>query len=284
MPPETPETSRLVVGIGASAGGLEALRTFFQAMPAPCGMAFVVVTHLAPDHESMLADILSQATALTVETATDGVEVEDDHVYVLPPGHGLTIEDRRLSLTPLPHARGIPIPIDPFFWSLAEDQRERAVCIVMSGAGAEGARGLEAVKAAGGLTLVQTPASARVTGMPASAVATAMVDHIVDVQAMPALLLRYAEHPYVNGALAADQDDPAWLAGILEIVCEHSGHDFTGYRRATMVRRVQRRLGLHHLPDVDSYIARLEGDPREVAALAQDLLINVTRFFRDPDA
>lgn len=284
MPPRIPETSRLVVGIGASAGGLEALRTFFRAMPSPCGMAFVVITHLAPDHESFLAEILGQTTSLTVSTATDGVEVEDDHVYVLPPGHGLTIANRRLSLTPLPYDRGIPTPIDPFFRSLAEDQHERAVCIVMSGAGAEGSLGLKAVKAAGGLTLVQTPASATVTGMPTSAVATEMVDHVADVEAMPALLLRYAEHPYSNGELTADPDDAAWLPRILELVREQSGHDFTGYRSATTVRRVQRRLGLHDLPDADSYIARLEQDPLEVAALAQDLLINVTRFFRDPEA
>lgn len=284
MLPRNPPTSRLVVSLGASAGGLEALRGFFRAMPAPCGFAFVVVTHLDPDHESLLASILAQSTALTVETATDGVEIQDDHVYVLPPRYGVTIADRRLSLTPMPRARGIPIPIDRFFSSLAEDQQERAVCIVMSGAGAEGARGIQAVRSAGGLTMVQTPTSATVTGMPTSAIATGMVDYVVDVEAMPELLLRYAEHPYANGEPPADQGERDWLPRLLEIVRDQSGHDFTGYRGATIIRRIQRRLGLHHMPDVESYIARLEADPTEVAALAQDLLINVTGFFRDPEA
>ncbi|MCB9729273.1 MAG: PAS domain-containing protein [Deltaproteobacteria bacterium] len=276
--------SSLFVGIGASAGGLPALRSLFEAMSAPCGMTFIVVTHLSPDHESYLAEILAPHTELTVETATDGVELEDDHVYVIPPGCGLAMSDRRLALTPLPRSAGIPQPIDAFFRSLAEAQHERAVCIVLSGAGSEGARGLEAVKAAGGLTIVQSPGSASVSSMPAHAVATEMVDHVLEVREIPALLRRYAEHPYSSGELEPEDGAEESLARILERVHRESGHDFSGYREATMLRRVLRRMGLLHLPTVEAYARYLDEDALELTRLSQDLLINVTHFFRDPEA
>lgn len=187
-----------VVGIGASAGGLEALERFFVKIPADSGLCFVVVPHLDPHHHSLMAEVLSKHARIPVSQVTQITAVEPDHVYITPPNHYLSIEKNRLRLTPATEQYGIRMAIDHFFKSLAEDQGEKAVGIILSGTGSDGAQGIRDIKAHDGVTFVQDPATAQFGGMPQSALATGMVDYSLDIAEMPDLLLRYIHHPYIS--------------------------------------------------------------------------------------
>ena len=197
----------IVVGIGASAGGLEVFRTFLIAMPPDNGLAFVFIPHLDPTRESHMVELLASHTAMTVVEAKDGMPIEADHVYVIPPDEYITISDEVLHLTAPSERRGRRIPIDFFFQSLAEDRREKAIGIILSGTGTEGAHGLKAIKANGGLAVAQDPESAPFDGMPRSAIATGLVDYVLPVERMPEILLRFVQHPYVRGTSASRPPD-----------------------------------------------------------------------------
>ena len=279
----------LVVGIGASAGGLDAFKTFFANMPSDRGMAFVLVQHLSPDHKSMLADLVGKVAAMPVMEAEDGMAVTANRVYVIPPDATLTIKDRTLRVvTPAPpreHRR----PIDTFLSSLADDQGENAVCIILSGTGSDGTLGLTAIKERGGLTLAQAEFDhSAMSGMPHNAAATGLVDHVMPVDKMPAKLSDYAQHlSHVASRKDGDgirNDTTAHLASISTLLRTKIGHDFGHYKEKTVVRRIQRRMQVLQLDTVPAYITRLREEPRELELLFRELLIGVTQFFRDPHA
>ena len=269
-----------VIGLGASAGGLEAFQTFLMNVRQPSGHAYVLVQHLDPNHESMLAELLSRRTSMPVRQAVDGMLIVPDHVYLIPPNASLTIEKAHLRLSDFSEPRGFRRPIDAFFRSLAVDQGPNAACIVLSGTGGDGAEGLRAVKEAGGLTLVQEPESAKYDGMPKSAVQTGFVDKVLSVRDMPAALRDYFERGLPNDL--SENDD--FLLRVCEELRRKIGHDFSQYKRSTMMRRVQRRMQVIGMTSADDYVKRLRDNEKEAELLFRDLLINVTCFFRDAEA
>lgn len=283
------DAPRLIIGIGASAGGLEAFRTFFANMPADSGMAFVLVQHLDPHHKSMLADLLGRHTEMKVVEATDGMRVAANRIFIIPPNATLTMADGALRVTKPAPVREYRRPIDTFFASLAEDQGERAVCIVLSGTGSDGTLGLRKVKEHGGLSLAQADADATaMSGMPQSAAATGLVDHIIPAAEMPALLMDYQQHlhkvaPQKDGD-GNRRDMSAHLATICALLRAGTGHDFSQYKHSTLLRRIQRRMQVLRIDTVPAFIERLRKEPRQVDLLFREFLIGVTQFFRDPHA
>jgi two-component system, chemotaxis family, CheB/CheR fusion protein len=277
-----------IVGIGASAGGLEATVRFFEAMPPDAGMAFVVVQHLDPEKPSLTAELLGKRTAMIVREAENGVRVEPDCVYVIPPNCYLSIEGGVLHLSRPDPSRGSRAAIDFFLRSLANDQGRCAIAMILSGSGGDGALGARAVKGAGGLTLAQAPETAQHDSMPRSAIATGMVDHVAPVEEMPELLIGYARHPYVNGRTAEIEEDaggePADLGAILALLRTRTKKDFRKYKKKTLARRLARRMSLHHMEAPAQYLAYLRENEGECRALVKDLLISVTDFFREPEA
>lgn len=273
-----------VVGIGASAGGLEALREMLAPARAPTGMAFVIVQHLDPNHESMLAQLLDRHTMLDVLQCEGGEKIAADKVYIIPPGHGLAIRNGVLELTEFAQPRGLRRPIDDFFISLAIDQQADAACVILSGTGADGTTGLRAVKEHGGVCLVQQPESARYDGMPLSAVGTGLVDYVKQPGEMLDCLFGFFNHratadaPEQEAALVADHVDD-----LCKVLRTAVGHDFSGYKRTTLIRRVERRMHVLGIGTGRNYLARIKSDADECEALFRDLLINVTRFFRDTE-
>jgi two-component system CheB/CheR fusion protein len=275
-----------VVGMGASAGGLEAFQKFFAAMPPDAGMAFVLAQHLDPHHVTLMPELLGRTTAMPVEQVRDETPVQADHVYVIPPNAVLTIEAGVLRVRTPPQEKGIRLPIDSLFHSLAEDQGPNAVCILFSGSGSDGTQGLRAVKEHGGMAMAQSPESARHDAILRSAIATGMVDHVLEPAEMPAKLLEYAaylrDHRKVStGAMEETGEHLTRICGLLR---RRTGHDFSQYKTNTVVRRIQRRMQVLQVPSVVGYVARLRNDPKEADQLFRDLLIGVTQFFRDTAA
>ncbi len=275
-----------VVGIGASAGGLKAFTDFVSHMPPDSGLAFVLVQHLDPQHPSLLPELLATHTSMPVQSVIDQTPVAPNHVYLIPPNTALTIAQGVLLLEPPTAAHGHRLPIDHFFRSLAADQGARAVGIVLSGTGSDGTLGLTALRARGGLTLAQTPATALYPTMPQQAIAQGVVDHVLDVAAMPALLL--ATHglprmpPGPSATTPAAATDP--LHAITSLLQQSIGHNFSHYKQSMIMRRIERRMQLLHVANLEAYHALLQQDRAEVQLLFQDLLIGVTQFFRDPAA
>ncbi|HEV3298717.1 MAG TPA: chemotaxis protein CheB [Planctomycetaceae bacterium] len=286
--PETkgPNPGYAVVGIGASAGGLDAFKRFFSAMPAEPGMAFVLIQHLDPTHQSLTSELLARHTQMPVVEATDDLHIEPDHVYVIPPNHYLALSGEKLRLSEPPERRGMRVPVDFFFRSLADDRHERAIGILLSGTGSDGTNGVREIKAAGGMVMVQEPETTEWEGMPRSAIATGVVDYILPVEQMPKVLNRYVRHWYVKGAPPAPVADkaPDHLNTIIGILRSRAKYDFGGYKPGTLIRRIQRRMGLNHIPDMKEYIEYLRQSQGEVNALFKDMLISVTSFFREPKA
>jgi two-component system CheB/CheR fusion protein len=276
----------VVVGIGASAGGLEALKAFLGAVPPDSGLIIVVVMHLNPTHESLLTELLARATKLQVQPARDRQVTERGHVYVIPPNRHLTIEQGLIRLREPVDRRGLRGTIDHFFRSLAEDLRERAVCIVMSGTGTEGTLGARAVKAEGGMVMAQAPETAVQSGMPTSAIATGLVDFILPPEQMPKALLGYVRHSYLGTAASSiDEAKPQdGLRSIVTLLRGRAKHDFRGYKKGTLQRRIARRMGLRQITSFQQYLELLQNEPAEVDLLYKDLLISVSGFFRDPPA
>ncbi len=272
-----------VVGIGASAGGLEALREMLTPARAPTGMAFVVVQHLDPNHESMLAQLLDRHTNLEVRQCEGLERIEADRVYIIPPGRGLAIRGGVLELTDFVQPRGLRRPIDDFFLSLASDQQANAACVILSGTGADGTTGLRAIKEHGGVGVVQKPETARYDGMPLSAVGTGLVDFVKPpseiLDCLHAFFSRRSGEPKEHEAeVVADHIDD-----LCRVLRNAVGHDFSGYKRTTLVRRVERRMHVLGIGTGSAYLARVKSDADECEALFRDLLINVTRFFRDAE-
>jgi len=285
--PAVPKTPCPVVGIGASAGGLEAFQAFFSAMPAASGMAFVLVQHLDPRHTTLIPELLAEQTAMPVSLVTDEMRVETDHVYVIPPNATLTIDDCILRVTRPDRSRGRRTPIDGFFRSLAEDQGDDAVGIVLSGSGTDGALGLKAIKEHGGLTLAQSPDSARHDSMPQAAILTGMVDAVLPVEEMPGRLLdhlRRLAELRGGGADGFRAELEEHLPTICSLLRRRTGHDFSRYKRSTLVRRIRRRMGELRADSVARYLDLLRDGSQEADLLFNDLLISVTHFFRDPEA
>ncbi|KZY33235.1 chemotaxis protein CheB [Roseovarius sp. HI0049] len=286
-PADKPEEDRnrlCVVGIGASAGGLEAIREMLTEARAGSNLAFVVIQHLDPNHESLLAELLSRHTELTVRQVSGGEMVEAGNVYIIPPGHGLSIKDSVLNLTDFAQPRGLRRPIDDFFESLALDQGRFAACVILSGTGADGSAGLRAIKEHGGLCLVQDPRTAKYEGMPTSAQGTGLVDFVRRPGELVDAIQQFYAHSFVatvDRKLASTVEEN--LKDICGVVRNFVGHDFSGYKKSTLVRRVQRRIQVLDLADAHSYLQHIRSDPLECEVLFRDLLINVTRFFRDPE-
>jgi two-component system CheB/CheR fusion protein len=273
-----------IVGLGASAGGVEALRTFFTAMPADSGLAFIVLMHSDPSHASMLPDLLGRRTAMPVQDVKDGTPLSANQVYVVPPGKYALMRDNTVKLQDPPPV-GPRIPIDTFFRSLATECNERAIGIVLSGTGREGALGLKEIRAHGGMTLAQSPETAEHAGMPHSAVATGAVDFVLPIEEMPARLLHYARHPYLNhSGTPSAEEAPDNLTAILNLVRTRTQRNYHRYKKSTLRRRIERRMGLNHVTTLPDYLSLLRTDPAEVVQLSKDLLIGVTSFFREPEA
>jgi two-component system CheB/CheR fusion protein len=276
-----------IIGIGASAGGLEAFEKFFSKMPADCGMAFVLVSHFAPTYKSMMPDLLKKYTEMDVYQVEDGMEVRPNTVYVIPPNKDIILQKGTLLLMEPFMSRGIRHPIDAFFRSLADDQKERSICIVLSGTGTEGTLGLQAVKAEGGFVIVQAPESAVYDGMPRSAIATGLADLILSPENMPDELLKYAGRSLKVARKRPEEALgllPDYLNKIFALIKEKTGHDFSDYKQSTIKRRIEKRMFIHNVERVQDYIRFLQQNPDEVRALFREFLIVVTKFFRDPEA
>lgn len=272
-----------IVGIGASAGGLEALEVFLQNVPPGAGVAIVIIQHLDPTHEALLAELLQRVTPMTVTEVSDGLAVAPDCVYVIPPNADLVLTGGVLRLTVPTSARGLRLPIDHFFASLAG--HAPAAGVILSGMGTDGTIGLTAIKAHGGGTFVQEPATAKFSGMPDSAVAAGVADVVAPVAALPGRILDYLRsgpHGTPGATLAADGDET--LDDVLGIVKERTGRDFTQYKQQTVGRRLKRRMDLHKIVETGAYARFLRENPHEVELLSKELLIGVTSFFRDPAA
>jgi two-component system CheB/CheR fusion protein len=285
-PPAAGARRSLVVGIGASAGALEALERFFARVPPDSGASFVVVQHLERHHPSVLTELLGHYTRMPVLQAMDGDRPRPDHVHVIPPNAVLTLE-RGVFRLATPAETGLRSPVDEFFRSLAVDQGEAAVGIIVSGTGSDGTRGLRAIKEHGGLTLAQAPETARYESMPESAIAAGLVDAALPVEEMPERVQAYALHFKDLQRGKAEQFDAEvalHLPPICEILLKHTGHDFSRYKEGTLVRRIGRRVRIQNAMSVADYVRHLEREPAEAAALVRDLSIGVTHFFRDPEA
>ncbi|MFH5805274.1 chemotaxis protein CheB, partial [Alienimonas sp. DA493] len=284
------DAARLVIGIGASAGGLEAFRQFFERMPADSGTALVLVQHLDPDHDSIMPELLARSTAMPVRHVVDETAIERNHVYVIPPNCTLTIEEGVLRTRSPFEPHGQRMPIDNFFRSLAEDQGDRAVGVVLSGAGSDGTLGLKAIREHGGLTLAQEPATAQYDSMPRSAAEAGAVDRVLPVEEMPELLRQYARHRQLtaeggeDGGEALLRQADGHLADVFRILQRRTGHDFSGYKKGTILRRIRRRMQVVRASTIERYVDHLRESPEEPRELFKDLLIGVTGFFRDEEA
>ena len=282
-----PPGALVVAGLGASAGGVEALEAFFAGLPEVDGVAFVVVLHLAADEESRLADVLQRGLPLPVTQVTESVEIEAGHVYIIPPGKNLLAVDGTLELEPIEEERVRRRPVDHFFRTLAQAYGERAVGIVLSGTGANGTVGVRALKEAGGLILAQDPSEAGYDEMPRTAIASGVVDGVGAAGALAAEVVAYARRvhrTHLPGSSQLPEDGAKALQSVLSHLRARTGHDFADYKRATVLRRIERRMHVTDSASLGAYLDRLRQDPDESEALMDDLLISVTNFFRDPQA
>jgi two-component system CheB/CheR fusion protein len=283
------DTAFPVVGIGASAGGLAAFEAFFSGMPvgADPGMAFVLVQHLAPDHKSILSDLVKRYTSIQVFEVEDGMRVQVNCAYIIPPNRDMALLDGTLQLLEPTAPRGQRLPIDFFFRSLAQDQHERAICIVLSGTGSDGTLGARAVKGEGGMVMAQNPESTEYDGMPRSVIGTGVVDYVLPPAEMPQQLMAYGARAFGKAPRqgpSSDQRHEDDLKKLFILLRAQTGHDFSQYKRNTVVRRVDRRMAVHQVERLSDYVRYLQQTPSELDALFRDLLIGVTSFFRDPKA
>jgi two-component system CheB/CheR fusion protein len=275
-----------VVGIGASAGGLEACGKLLDGLPVRCGLAFVLVQHLDPTHESMMAPLLAAHTSMQVLQASDGMTIEPDHVYIIPPDADLAVAGDKLSVSPPHERRGARLPFDHLLHSLAAAFGPRAVGVVLSGLGADGSLGVKSVRERGGLVIAQDPAEAQFDGMPRNAILSGAVDLVLPLARIPEALIRYDRHAIASGPIGqpASERELDWLNDVIALLRTRTSHDFTLYKRGTLQRRTQRRMAIAGIePDApERYLELLRKDADELDRMVNDLLINVTRFFRDP--
>ncbi|HXJ19648.1 MAG TPA: chemotaxis protein CheB [Polyangia bacterium] len=283
--PDRARVPSYVVGIGASAGGLDAIEKFFDNLPKDTGMAFVVVQHLSPDFKSMMDELLARHTELPIHLVEDGMPVEADHVYLIPSKKEMIISGERLLLSEQDRQQERTLPIDVFFRSLAQDCGPRAIAVVLSGGGSDGSRGIADIHAAGGLVVVQDVESAQFDGMPRAAAESGLADWVLPPQEMPHLLAEHAANQAQSAARGPIEEAPVVGVGeVYRMLQEEYGIDFTHYKPSTVTRRIERRLTLARTQDIDEYVRRLKGERSELDILYRDLLIEVTRFFRDQQA
>lgn len=276
-----------IVAIGASAGGLEALEQFLSHVPPACGMAFVVIQHLDPDRKDMLCELLQRVTPMPVMPARNRQKVKPEHVYVIPPNTDISILHGSLYLLEPVAPRGLRLPIDFFLHALAEDRRELAVGVILSGMGSDGTLGLRSVKEAGGLVLVQEPASARFDSMPQSAIAAGLADIVAKAEELPLRIAETLQHlrPLLPGYSPRESettDQKSAFDKVCILLRSRTGHDFSLYKKTTVYRRVERRMAIHQIDRIGNYVRYLRENPQEVDLLFRELLIGVTSFFRDP--
>ncbi len=277
----------LVVGIGASAGGIKALKEFFARVPEHNGIAYVVILHLSPDHDSKLAEVLQTTAPMPVTQVASTTTIVPDHVYVVPPNRTLEIADGTLIVSEITRPEQRRSPVDVFFRALADSHGSRSVCIVLSGAGPNGSAGLKRIKEYGGLVIAQDPNEAEYTDMPRNAIATGLVDLVLPIGEMPAKIIAYLEQVRREGSTTAEADagdDPDALRELLTLLRVRTGHDFSNYKRATLLRRIERRMTLRSVPTLAQYARLMRHSPDEGVLLMRELLISVTNFFRDPIA
>jgi two-component system, chemotaxis family, CheB/CheR fusion protein len=274
------------VGIGASAGGLEAIEKFLSNVPEKSGMAFLIVQHLDPIHKSALVEILSRSTSMEVFEVQDGVKVLPDHVYIIPPNKDMGILNGKLQLMEPIHPHGLRMPINYFFTSLAEDQKEKSIGIILSGYGTDGSIGLKTIKANGGIIIAQDPSTAGSEGMPLSAINTEMVDIVLKPEEMPEKLISYikSSSKILKNILTPKDETIQAMRKIFILIRNRTGHDFSQYKKSTINRRIGRRMSIHQIKEMPQYLRYLQETPHEIDLLFKEFLINVTHFFRDPEA
>jgi len=282
-------TKNLIVGIGASAGGLEALEAFFKSMPENSGIAFVVVVHLDPHHTSILPAILQRSTTMKVVSITDDLTVQANTIYIIPPNRNLSIVDGNLHLLTFPEPRTGNLPIDVFFSSLAQDQGDNAVAIILSGTGSDGSQGLKEIKAENGLVIAQDESSAKYDGMPRNAIATEMVDFILSPEMIPEKLIQYSQQSKRSELITGEGEGETnklhhTLKKIILLIHNKTNHDFSLYKKNTLFRRIARRIYIHQLKNIEDYLHFLQQNEDEITTLFKELLIGVTSFFRDEKA
>ncbi len=283
-----------IIGIGASAGGLEAFQAFFGHLPVDTGMAFVLVQHLDASHQSILPDLIQNHTLLPVLQVQGSTPIETNAVYIIPPNHNLEILHGVLHLTDLPEPKVRSRSIDHFFRSLAQDQCNHAACVILSGTGTDGTLGLKAIKEAGGLVITQDPESAKFNGMPQSAIDTGLSDLVLPPEQMPQALIRFFRFKFSKNLIpsplgayskeAKEESHRGQLNPIFLLIRVQTGHDFSLYKENTILRRMERRMSVHQMQKIGAYVTYLQANPAEVMALFRDFLIGVSNFFRDPDA
>lgn len=267
-----------IVGIGASAGGIEAFKTLFEAAPAKSGMAFVLIPHLDPGHKSLMVEIISRHTQMPVFQVEKQTKIAPDTIYIVQPNRNLSIENGTLLPLEIPRSGGINLPVDVFFHALAVEQKELAIGVVLSGTMSDGAMGIRHIKEHGGLVIAQTPDTAQHEGMPQSAISTGVVDLVLPVEKIPEAITSFLSHSYSHGEPRIREDE---LEEVLSVINFRSNNDFGCYKRNTLVRRTERRMGLRQIHKMSEYVDILKGDPDEADALMKDLLIGVTGFFRE---
>ena len=276
-----------IIGIGASAGGLEALEQLLAHVPADCGMAFIIVQHLDPTHKGIMPELLQRVTGMTVFQVKDRTEVHPNRVYVIPPNKDMSILHGILHLFTPSEPHGLRLPIDFFLRSLAQDRMERSIGIILSGMGSDGTLGLRAIKEKAGLALAQEPSTAKFDGMPSSAVNAGLVDIVAPVDELPGKIIAYLQRaPLIVKSVTAAVDDKSRniLEKVVILLRSHSGHDFSLYKKNTLYRRIERRMGIHQIGKMATYVRYLQENPQELDLLFKELLIGVTNFFRDPAA
>jgi two-component system, chemotaxis family, CheB/CheR fusion protein len=280
------EPTGFCVGVGASAGGLEALEQFFKNMKPDSGLSFVVVQHLSPDYKSLMVELLSKHTMMKVFRAEDGMKIMPDCIYLIPPKKNMTVFHGKLFLTEQDHHHVINLPIDIFFRSLAEDYSDKSIGIILSGTGSDGTLGIRAIKGIGGMVMAQDDNSAKFDGMPRSAISTGLVDYILPADKMPEELLKYVKHPLTAKAEEKQNltNHENTLGKILSIIRNVTGVDFTYYKPNTIVRRLERRITINQINSYENYVSFLEQSNKEVNILYKELLIGVTKFFRDQES
>ena len=284
-----PETLKAVpiIGIGASAGGLEALENFFAHVDPVCGMAFVVIQHLDPTHKSIMSSLLKRFTKMEIAEIVDGTKCEANRIYLAPPDCSIAILDNILHHVAPEKNHGVHLPIDFFFRSLAADQGDRSISIILSGTGSDGTLGIQTIKDAGGMVMVQPEEQAKYPGMPKSAINTGLVDFVLPVEEMYRKLISYTHHPYLEQTAFTKAVDDIFqinLQKIILMISAKTGHDFSQYKQTTIRRRIERRMSLHQIEKVTDYVNYLDRNSNEIESLFKELLINVTKFFRDPEA
>jgi two-component system, chemotaxis family, CheB/CheR fusion protein len=283
---DIPRANFPVIGIGASAGGLEALQLFLENVPEKSGMAFVVVQHLDPTRKGFLVELLNRTTAMKVFQVKDSISVQPDCVYIIPPNKDMQLFHGALHLFDPVAPRGLRLPVDFLFRSMADDRQEEAIAVILSGMGTDGTLGLKAIKEKEGAVFVQEPAQAKFNGMPKSAISTGLADVVATAEELPLKIIAYLNHkPLINPCEPEMEDkDRINFDKIVILLRSQTGHDFSLYKKTTIYRRIDRRMGIHQIGKVENYIRFLQENPQELQVLFKELLIGVTRFFRDPEA